>query len=133
MPWLRVAAVWCGLALLMIAQGALRETLLTPAVGALRAHQLSSVTGALLIVLVAALTLGWMGAAGRPDLQLRIGVAWLVATVLFELGFGRGVAGHSWAALLRDYDLSQGRLWLLVLLATLLGPWLAGRRSPARG
>ncbi len=127
MRWERAAAVWLGLAVLMIAQGWVRELFIAPALGGLRAHQLSSLTGALIIVVVSALTLGWLGAVGRLGRQLQLGVFWLALTVLFEFVFGHWVAGHTWERLLRDYDMSAGRLWLLVLLATLLGPWLAGR------
>ena len=127
MPWLRASAVWLALAILMIAQGLLREWLATPILGELRAHQLSSLTGALIIVAVSVLTLRWLEAIGRLAAQLRIGLFWLALTVLFEFGFGHWIAGHSWAHLLRDYDLSTGRLWLLVLVATLAGPWLAAR------
>lgn len=127
MRWPRALVVWCALAVLMIAQGWARELFVAPALGQLRAHQLSSVTGALIIVGVATLTLGWLGAAGRSGRQLRLGGFWLALTVLFEFVFGHWVAGHPWERLLRDYDLTAGRLWILVLLATLLGPWLAGR------
>ncbi len=127
MPWLRASAVWLALAILMIAQGLLREWMATPALGELRAHQLSSLTGGLIIVAVSAFTLRWLGAIGRPARQLWIGVFWVALTVLFEFVFGHWVAGHPWAHLVRDYDLSAGRLWLLVLVATLLGPWLGGR------
>jgi hypothetical protein len=56
-------------------------------------------------------------------------------TLAFEFSFGRYVSGLSWRTLLADYDLSQGRLWPLLLLTTLLAPWLvgharAGKRAP---
>ncbi len=127
MLWTRIFAVWLGIAVLMILHGALREALATPALGELRAHQLSSVTGSLLVLTVAWLTLPWLGASGSPSLQLAIGLTWLATTILFEFGFGHWVAGHSWARLLRDYNVLAARLWVLVLLTTLLGPWLAGR------
>lgn len=127
MRWVRIFTVWLALAILMIGHGWLRQLLVVPLLGELRAHQLSCFTGALIILAVSVLLLGWMGAAGSPATQLRIGLVWLVTTVLFEFGFGHWVAGHSWERLLADYDLTAGRLWLLVLLATLLGPWLGGR------
>lgn len=127
MPWARLFAVWLALALLMIAHGWLRQWLAVPVLGELRAHQLSCFTGALIIVAVSALTLGWLGAVGSPRRQLAIGLVWLATTIVFEFVFGHWVAGHSWQRLLADYDLTAGRLWLVVLAATLLGPWLAGR------
>ncbi len=46
-------------------------------------------------------------------------------TVIFEFGFGHYIMGHSWSKLLHDYNLLAGRLWLVVLLAILTGPYLA--------
>ncbi len=132
MRWFRVFAVWLLLAVLMIAHGWLRQSLAVPRLGELRAHQLSCFTGALIVVAVSALALGWLGAAGSPRRQLGIGLVWLVTTVVFEFVFGHWVAGHSWERLLADYDLAAGRLWLLVLAATLLGPRLAGRLRRGR-
>lgn len=123
----RVIVVWILLAVAMIVQGAAREVLVAPMVGALRAHQTSSVAGALIVVLGSALSLRWLGAVQDTPLQLRIGALWLVFTIVFEFVFGHFVVGHSWGALLHDYDLSEGRLWLLVLVATGLGPLVAGR------
>jgi hypothetical protein len=45
---------------------------------------------------------------------LTIGIAWLLAAVAFACGFGRFVDGLSWSRLLADYDITRGRLLLLV-------------------
>jgi hypothetical protein len=37
-------------------------------------------------------------------------------TITFEFGFGHFVAGHSWAKLLADYNILQGRVWSLFLV-----------------
>lgn len=118
--------MWLALAVAMVLQGAAREALATPALGALRAHQLSSLTGALIVFAGSVLALPWLGLVGARR-QLALGGFWVALTVLFELGFGHWVVGHGWARLLADYDVTAGRLWLLVLVATGLSPWLAGR------
>lgn len=56
-----------------------------------------------------------------------MGGFWLALTVAFEFAFGRAVAGHSWARLLRDYDVRRGRFWTAVLVVTFLAPWIAAR------
>lgn len=127
MPWVRVIVVWIGLAVAMIVQGAAREALVTPTLGVLRAHQLSSLTGCVIVIFGSALSLKWLGAVQNVPLQLRIGGAWLAFTIVFEFVFGHFVAGHDWQALLADYDVTEGRLWALVLIATFLGPFVAGR------
>ena len=69
-----------------------------------------------------------------PELGVRtlwtLGVAWTVLTVAFEFLFGHFVMGHPWSRLLHDYNLLAGRVWLLVLLTTLLAPVLLGRLFP---
>ena len=56
-----------------------------------------------------------------------VGVSWLGAAVLFEFGLGHWLDGLSWARLLSDYDLRQGRRSLLVWLTVAVGPaaWAA--------
>ncbi len=58
---------------------------------------------------------------------LAIGVAWVTATVVFETLMVRVWMGKPWSVVFADYNLLQGRLWILVLFTTLLGPWLAAR------
>ena len=57
-----------------------------------------------------------------PREALTIGVAWLLCAIAFEFGFGHYVDGLPWSRLLADYDLSQGRLLLLVWSAVGVGP-----------
>lgn len=131
--WPRVLLVWLALAGLMIVHGGLREWLIAPVIGALPAHQLSCFSASAIVLCTAWISLEWMGAAGSPRAQLAVGAAWLCTTVAFEFVFGHFAMGHSWARLIADYDVTAGRLWLLVIIVTFLAPWLAGRlraRSP---
>jgi len=59
------------------------------------------------------------------DLWL-IGIIWLVLTLAFEFGVGHFVMKKSWNTLLEDYNILKGRTWVLVLVVTLCGPYLAG-------
>jgi hypothetical protein len=71
------------------------------------------------------LTIGWI----RPTSSgkaLKVGVVWLCLTLAFEFLVGHYVFGNTWSALLADYDLSRGRIWIAVLVLTLLSPlWTA--------
>ena len=51
-----------------------------------------------------------------------IGAIWVALAVLFEFGFGHYVEGDSWAELLRNYDVTAGNLWILILLWISAGP-----------
>jgi hypothetical protein len=53
---------------------------------------------------------------------LAMGVTWLVLTVAFEFLFGHYVAHHSWSRLLHDYNIVEGRIWLLVLVWITFAP-----------
>jgi hypothetical protein len=48
-------------------------------------------------------------------------------TVAFEFLFGRLVAHKPWGELLQASDPATGNLWLLVLLAIVVSPWLVAR------
>lgn len=130
---LRALAVWLLLALLAVAAGALRETLLTPRVGPAAAHAMGTVVVVALLVLVIGLSVRWV----VPDLAAAdlwaVGASWLVLTVAFEFGFGHWVAGQPWERLLRDYDLLAGRIWVLVPLTVLLAPVWLGRLREGGG
>lgn len=127
---LRALLVWLLLAVLAVSAGAAREGLLTPAIGSEAAH----VTGTFVVVAAFFVTIGLSIRWIVPDLETSrlwlVGGLWFVLTVAFEFGFGHWVAGHSWSALLRDYDVFAGRVWILVLLTVLLAPvWLGRLRA----
>jgi hypothetical protein len=117
---------WLGAAALGIANGAGREALYADATGEGAAHIIS--TGTLL-----ALPGGYMQLLQRRwplrtrQQGLSVGGAWAAMTLAFEFGFGHWVADESWADLLENYDLTAGRVWLLVPTATVAGPELTRR------
>jgi hypothetical protein len=123
---LRGAFAWVGLMLLAILNGAFREAVLTPRVAAHAAHLMSTILLMLVIVIFTWLVVRWLGPRSRGD-ALRIGILWLGLTLAFEFGFGRFVAGRSWAELLAEYNILAGRVWVLVPIVVLLAPYAAGR------
>jgi hypothetical protein len=58
-----------------------------------------------------------------------VGAAWLVGAIAFEFGFGHYVDGLSWERLLSDYDVTRGRLLLLLWLTVAIAPFLCARRN----
>ena len=60
-----------------------------------------------------------------------IGAMWLGLTLAFEFLVGHYVFHTSWNELLADYNLLNGRLWLLVLATTLIAPRLVMRQRSA--
>jgi hypothetical protein len=113
---------WLGMMLLAIANGALRDILYKRRCGDLGAHQISTVALALLLVAYFRLLARFWPMTSCAQ-SWKIGLFWLLLTLAFEFGFGRLIAGHSWRRLLADYDVSAGRIWILIPLQVLAGPF----------
>ncbi len=124
----RALVVWLALSVVAVLNGTFRQFVLLPSAGAHAGHVISSVTLSLLILLVAWLTIAWIGPTSARD-AWAVGVLWLATTVVFEFVAGHYLFGHPWSKLLADYDIRQGRVWMVVLIVTVLAPrWAAGTR-----
>ena len=92
---IRSLAVWLLIIVAEILHGILRAIVLVPMVGEFRSNQIGVFTGSAIIVVIAYLTIRWIGAK-RANEVLLVGLIWLVLTVAFEVLFGRFVVGLSW-------------------------------------
>ncbi|HEU4647502.1 MAG TPA: hypothetical protein VFS33_00470 [Gemmatimonadales bacterium] len=122
----RALAIWLLLLVLAIANGGFREAVLIPRLGPDAAHRVSTLLLCALILLAVSLTIGWL----RPTTlrsALTVGGLWVVLTLAFEFLAGHYLFGRPWEVLLADYDVRAGRIWVLVLIVTLLAPAWAGR------
>lgn len=117
------AIAWLGLVGLAILNGLAREKTYGRLMKELSAHQLSTLTGLFLFGTYAWILTGIYRIESAVQ-ALVIGGMWLILTILFEFVFGHYVIGHPWPRLLHDYNLRQGRVWLLVLVWTALAPYL---------
>jgi hypothetical protein len=114
---------WIPMLALAIFNGAMREATYGKHMSELRAHQVSTVTGSLLIGLfIFGLTRIWRLEIARQAVE--IGLIWVVLTTAFEFLFGHFVAKHPWGRLLRDYNIFEGRVWVLFLVWLAVAPWL---------
>jgi hypothetical protein len=129
----RAAVVWTFIVPIAIANGALRQFVLVPFVGEPIARAVSSLILAGAVLLVTWLFLAWIGPLTPSD-AWTIGVIWLCLTLAFEFLVGHYGFGTTWEALRAEYNLLAGRLWILVLVATVTAPPLMFRvHSPAPG
>jgi hypothetical protein len=129
----RAVSMWLVILIAMLGNGALRVTVFEPRWGEATARQVASILGVLLVLALSRAFVRRLERPARAQL-LGVGVLWLALTVCFEFGMGRFVSHLSWEAMLADYNLLEGRLWPLVLLATLLGPRLGlSAGSASRG
>jgi len=59
---------------------------------------------------------------------IMIGILWILMTVAFEFLAGHYLFGTSWEKIIADYNIARGRIWILVLVATLISPILAANK-----
>lgn len=122
---LYAGGVWLGLAVLAILNAGVREVFVAPVAGDYWGHVTSTVTFIAALSVVSYLYFTRYTEHSVREL-VAIGSMWFVMTVLFEFGFGHYVMGNTWEALLRDYNVLAGRVWVLVLLALLVAPVVFG-------
>lgn len=120
---LRPLLGWLVLLVIAMINGGLRDLSYGRYVSELSAHQISCVTGILLFaVAIRHYVRRWPPASSRAAWYL--GLFWMALTMAFEFLFFHYVAGHSWQVLLANYDMTEGRLWPLILLWVACAPRL---------
>jgi hypothetical protein len=123
---------WLVMLLAAVGNGVARDLTYGRHLTELQAHQLSTVTAILLLgAVVAGFVRRYPPASARH--ALGIGLLWLGLTVAFEFLFFHYAGGHPWSELLANYDLSQGRVWVLLLLWIAAAPYLFFRFRRHRG
>jgi hypothetical protein len=124
-PIFRPVAVWLAILVLASLNGAVRDLIVAPSIGDTMARALSTVMLCGVILLVTWYTIRWMGTQNARQ-ALAVGALWLVLTLCFEFGAGR-YAGKPWPVILGDYDVTRGRIWVLVPIITFVAPYWVDR------
>jgi hypothetical protein len=125
----RALLVWFVLLVAASANGALRQAVLIPAIGDVAGRAVSTVILAAAIALLTWLTIGWIGPRSARKAST-VGALWVALTLAFEFLAGHYLFATPWGALLEDYDVLRGRIWILVLIVTAVAPRVAaGRRG----
>ena len=122
----RALVVWLVFMFIAILNGALREGVLNSRLGEASGQVASTLLLSALIMAVAFITVSWLKPA-TPAQAATVAALWVLLTVTFEFGFGHFVAGKPWTFLLADYNVLQGRLWLLVPVTVAAAPYLTAR------
>ena len=125
MIYIKACVVWIGLLLAIAALGAVREALLTPLFGEQAAHQIGTLAACAVVLAISYLFVSAFNPSSGE--ALGIGGLWLSFALAFELLFFHFIVGISWASLLADYNIFEGRLLVLLWLTTLLGPYAVVR------
>jgi hypothetical protein len=124
--FLRAVAIWIVLLIMAVLNGSAREAFITPRFGGFAGHIISTIMLSSGIVFMAWMSISWIGARNTAD-ALVVGFTWLVLTLAFEFVAGHYLFRTPWEKLLADYNIFQGRIWVVVLLAALLAPIWATR------
>jgi hypothetical protein len=127
---LRGLAVWILIALAETVHGTMRTIFLEPRVGDLASRQIGVLTGSLMILLIAYITIDWIGARKATAL-VAVGTLWLVLMLTFEVTLGRAL-GLSWERIMSDYVPSQGGLMIVGMAFLALSPSIAFRLRSRR-
>ena len=127
---LKALAVWLLLLLLAVMNGAFREGVLNPTLGPQIGHVASTALLAAMILLLAWLSTGWIGARTERDAWV-VGLLWVTLVLGFEFLAGHFLFGRSWAYLVADYNVLRGRVWMFIPIVTLLAPLWAQRMGGA--
>jgi hypothetical protein len=122
----RAVSVWLGILVLASINGAFRDLVMTPRLGDPIARAISTVLLCAVIAGVTWSSVRWLGPQTEGQ-AVMIGGLWLVLTLTFEFGAGHYLFHKPWQVLLADYDVRRGRIWIAVLVVTLLAPLWASR------
>jgi hypothetical protein len=120
---LRYLVAWFPMLALAIANGALRQATYGKRIPELRAHQLSTAIGAAVFgVYIGFVIRAWPPVSTQQALQ--VGLLWLALTIAFEFFMGLVLARRPLDQVLRDYDVTRGRVWVFLLLWITVAPVL---------
>ena len=126
---------WLPLVVIAFINGSFRQVVFQNSLGDLHAHQLSTIIGITLF----GFYIYWIIRRWQPESlkeTMQIGFLWMVLTVVFETGMAKLFQNRDWSSVFRDYNIYEGRVWILVLLWVAVAPSLfykiqKKKRTPA--
>ena len=122
--YIKSFGIWIVLAIAAILVATFRVEVFLPSLGEQTAHKLGTILYLVVQFVIIYLFIKKMKIK-EPKTLLGIGIFWIVITIIFEFVFGHFVMGHSWQKLFADYNLFNGRLWILVFINNLIAPLIS--------
>ena len=114
--------LWLPMIAIAFANATIRQLVFIKYFNELNAHQLSTVTLIILCFIYTGFVFPFLNIQNGKQAIL-IGLIWVALTVLFEFSLGR-IVNRSWENLLQDYNIIEGRIWLLFLICLSFMPCL---------
>ncbi|MFI5237070.1 MAG: hypothetical protein ACHQLA_03955 [Ignavibacteriales bacterium] len=126
MIYLKALGIWLIILVSAIISGTFRTKVLLPSFGEQTAHQVGTI---IFLIIQSAIIFLFIKKINLKENQLllKIGLFWVVLTIIFEFVFGHYVMGHSFKKLFADYNIFNGRLWVLVLMNNIVAPVISGK------
>ena len=124
--WWKAILLWFVLMVLAILNGTVRIKLIIPQTGLTMGLVISTVMLCALILVATWASIRWLGPTSAQA-AWSIGLLWLLMTLGFEFGAGHFLFKKPWSELLYDYNIAQGRIWVLVPIVTAMAPWLMAK------
>lgn len=118
---------WFLFMILAIINAILREGLFTSFLNELRAHQLSTITLMIFFFIGTYIILRYSDIQLSDQQAIIMGCIWIIMTILFEFLAGHYLFGNSWDKLIADYNIFKGRIWILILITTLVSPYISNK------
>jgi len=119
----RSTLTWILFTPIAILNGIIRETTYKNLVGDFAAHQISTIPAIIAFLVLAYFMLRKSISIATTSQLFLIGFSWFIVTIIFEFTFGHFMDGNTWQSLLNDYNLFQGRLWVLFLINEIFTPY----------
>ena len=116
--------IWFGIIPLAFLNGALRESVLIPAMGAI-AFPISGLLLMLCVFAVSYLFIPRLGGANKST-YVTMGIVWFTATLVFETLLGIAF-GTPFAEILNAYNIFTGNIWLLVVIFIGFAPFIVAK------
>lgn len=120
MKWIKITLIWICFIPVAIINGGFRDYLLDKYLPENISLAISGIILSGLIFVITMLLLPRIKRLSEKDC-VKIGVQWMLLTVVFEFYFGLS-SGSTWSELIEAYNPLKGNLWILVLLSTFLSP-----------
>ncbi len=127
--YIQVIGIWFLIIPLAILNGGLRENVLTK-LGAI-ALPLSGIILSVCIFLISYLLIPKIKNCKSKD-YIIFGIIWFILTNLFDL-FMYISEGENFYNLLNSYNFTNGNLWILVVITTLISPIIVSKINKSKG
>jgi hypothetical protein len=124
----RAVLIWFGLLTIAVLNGGFREAVLVSRLGRGVGQAVSTVLLSALILAVGWTAIPWIAPRSLQE-AWTIGVLWVALTLAFEFLAGHFLFGKPWQELIADYNIFEGRIWVMVLIVTLMTPIVAFTRQ----